>query len=134
MAKYNFYAVAKGVDPSTGKEVTNKIFTNWEECKPYIKGINNARYKGFLTESEATLWLQKFTTEEENNNKESDKVEEIIDDIISNISKNNSTSPVDNRFNEICKELNVDTFIMLNHLKRQFIETYSFVKPSLPWD
>lgn len=60
MAKYNIYAVAIGKDPATGLQVTNLKFKSWSECKPYINNVEGARYKGFLTESEADIWIEKI--------------------------------------------------------------------------
>lgn len=58
MGKYNIYAVAYGVDPKTKEPVQNVKFTSWNDCKPYIAGIDGAKYKGFLTDDEADAWLE----------------------------------------------------------------------------
>jgi ribonuclease H-related protein len=50
MAKAKFYAYLT---------VRNKGITdNWSGCEKFVKGINGARYKSFLTEKEAKMWLE----------------------------------------------------------------------------
>lgn len=57
--KYNVYAVAYGVDPVTHSPVTDMKFKTWDECRLYINGVNGANYKGFLSDTEADLWLKR---------------------------------------------------------------------------
>ena len=117
MAKYNFYAVGHGIDPDTGEIITGKIYKTWDECKKCIINVTDAKYKGFLTMSEANVWLQQF--------------EKHIDDSIVNeckkVSKTYTKNNVDKRFSSICKDINVDEKEILNMLKEQFIQTYSFL-------
>lgn len=56
MAK-NFYAVRRGVDPTSKKLVENIISESWNEIKKYVINVENARYKGFDTKEEAEAWL-----------------------------------------------------------------------------
>lgn len=62
MAK-KFYAIKVG--RKTG------IFTDWNECAPYVQGFSDAVYKGFETEAEAKAFMEgtaapkKFTLEAE---------------------------------------------------------------------
>lgn len=56
MAK-NFYAVKRGFDKDRGEEITDKIFTDWKDVSPLVKGYSQARYKGFETEDAAKTWL-----------------------------------------------------------------------------
>jgi hypothetical protein len=58
MAKYNIYAVAYGINPKTNEPVSNLKFHTWDECKPYVVGVEGAKYKGFLTNKEADEWLK----------------------------------------------------------------------------
>ena len=140
MAKYNHYAVAKGIDPDTGKEITNKIFTTWEKCQKFIKGVPDAKYKGFYTTEEALAWLRQFAinneTEKEDIVKEYNSLVDETNAIIDQINNRIKSSPtvVDKRFENICEELDVDSSAMLQHFKKQFVETYSLVNPGLPWD
>ena len=53
MAKYNIYAIAYGIDPVLVEPVSNLKFRTWDDCKPYVIGVEGAKYKGFLTEEEA---------------------------------------------------------------------------------
>ena len=57
MAKYNIYAIAYGIDPVLVEPVSNLKFRTWDDCKPYVIGVEGAKYKGFLTEEEADTWL-----------------------------------------------------------------------------
>ena len=58
MAKFKIYAVAHGIDPTTNEPVSNLKFHSWDECKAYVVGIEGAKYKGFLTDTEADEWLK----------------------------------------------------------------------------
>lgn len=49
MAKKKFYAVAVGATPG--------IYSNWPEAEAQVKGFAGAKYKGFLTNDEAVVWL-----------------------------------------------------------------------------
>lgn len=57
MAKKLIYAVAYGVDPDTSQPVEGIKLYSWAECDRYIRGVKNARYKGFMTEEEADEWI-----------------------------------------------------------------------------
>jgi hypothetical protein len=48
MSKKNYYAVKNG----------NRIFTSWDECAKYIKGIHGVKYKGFKTLEECEEFLK----------------------------------------------------------------------------
>jgi ribonuclease HI len=50
MAKKKFYAVASG--RKTG------IFSSWPEAEAQVKGCAGARYKGFVSRSDAESWLE----------------------------------------------------------------------------
>ena len=119
MAKYNYYAIGQGVDPDTGEKITNKICHSWNECQNYIKGVPNARYKGFLTSSEAKEWLKQFSNDDVHNT--------VIDKHMNNPIKSNNSNVIDKRFNAICKSINVDKDKVLDMLKEQFIQTYNIM-------
>ena len=53
----SFYAVKRGFNKETNKEVTDIISRNWAEIKSLVIGYDNARYKGFNSEEEAKVWL-----------------------------------------------------------------------------
>lgn len=59
MGKYNIYAIAYGIDPVTKQVVTDVKFSTWREALPYVNAVEGANYKGFLSDSEADLWLKK---------------------------------------------------------------------------
>lgn len=50
--KQKFYAYSV---PSTGK---HGIAESWEECKKFVSGEENARFKGFKSREEAEEWLR----------------------------------------------------------------------------
>ncbi|WCK57300.1 ribonuclease H family protein (plasmid) [Aneurinibacillus sp. Ricciae_BoGa-3] len=64
MAKKNFYAIKKGLNPISKEIVENLILTTWDEAKSYVQGINEKKhgvtpdYKGFFTREEAESYLQ----------------------------------------------------------------------------
>lgn len=66
MAKYKIYAVGYGVNPETKEPVSNLKFKTWDECKPYVVGVEGAKYKGFLTDTEADAWLKEIIESIEN--------------------------------------------------------------------
>ena len=47
----NFYAVKVGRQPG--------IYTTWAECEQQVRGFPGARYKGFVTKTQAIGWLNK---------------------------------------------------------------------------
>lgn len=60
MAKKNIYVVGYGIHPDTRQPVIGAQFKTWDECKPYIENVQNAKYKGFYTQEEADAWLDKI--------------------------------------------------------------------------
>lgn len=59
MGKYSIYAVAYGLDPVTKQPVTDLKFGTWREALPYVNAVEGANFKGFLSDTEADLWLKK---------------------------------------------------------------------------
>lgn len=55
-----FYAIREGA--RTG------IFDNWEECKEYVQGITNAKFKSFRTLEEAEEYMRGDVGKEEKSN------------------------------------------------------------------
>lgn len=132
MAKYCIYAVAKGLDPNTHMPVHGK-FSTWKDCEPYVKGVEAARYKGFLTEAEADAWLQQACAEKQQgvvaavniagNAPSVDNVSvtkvDTVEDIISARSQ----------FVEICKAYGIQPNDMVNKMICQFVAMHSFIHP-----
>ncbi len=50
MAKKKFYAVASGKK--------NGIYTSWSEAEAQVKGFGGAKYKGFVSRSDAEAWMK----------------------------------------------------------------------------
>lgn len=117
MARYNIYAVACGVDPQTKQEVYNLKFHTWDDCKPYVIGFEKAKYKGFLSEDAADLWL---------NDNVPKKAKKNID--------NNAGSPLEfsvvmsEDFKNICVEQKVSPKELTQFLMNQFVNQQKFIK------
>ena len=134
MAKYRIYAVGYGVDPDTKEPVFGLKFTNWPDCQRYIKGVNGARYKGFLTDDEADIWMQQIKDEvtgksvPENSNPAGysnldtsdwqDKAKKIYDTHI---------HPVDEEFISTCKNLGLSVHDTEHMIKKMFIDTIQYL-------
>lgn len=119
MAKYNIYAVACGIDPET-KQLTFALkFHTWEECKPYVVGVKEAKYKGFLTEAEADAWLEKTVAGliEVNNIEEPEYVPAI--EIV-------AAHGMD-EFEVLCTNLHLESDTVVKFLKKQFVQQYQFI-------
>lgn len=52
-----YYAIKKGMNTETGKDICDKIVESWPECQKYIKGVKGAIYKSFPTKGEAEAYL-----------------------------------------------------------------------------
>lgn len=114
MAKYNIYAVAIGVDPITKEVVHNRMFNNWNDCKPYVVGIEGAKYKGFLTPEEATTWMNKI-----NGNVPSNETAMM---------KSLNDSVYTDEFKSVCAELGVFPKEMSVWLQKKFVDEHRFIK------
>ena len=115
MGKYNIYAVGYGVDPDTGEIVTNKLCKSWDECQKFIKGVNGAKYKGFLTPTEAKEWLKQF-----NVNNDSDDIHSVLNELeklitIDKTSNKVSDKTSDNFNNDIDKDFMNDKHLIGIH-------------------
>ena len=108
MSKYNIYAVAHGIDPKTNEPVSNLKFHTWDECKPYVAGVEGAKFKGFLTDEEADEWLKKKTEKFE---------------------KNVTVLHVDceNEYNRMCARLGVSPEEMTKRLQDDFVRQMMFL-------
>lgn len=132
MAKYNIYAIAVGIDPNTKEPVYNLKFKTWDECKPYVVGVEGAKYKGFLTEDEADAWLNKcygdIVIKAKENSKDSnpeDKIRNWKEDI-NKITKS-KIHPVDEEFIYTCRKLGVSQINVEHILKKSFIDTVKYL-------
>lgn len=56
--KNKVYAIARGVDSKTGKEVLNIIVDSWAKCEPLIKGVKGAKYKSYDRMEDAKEYLE----------------------------------------------------------------------------
>lgn len=135
MAKYNIYAVAYGVNPivnTTQPMIMRMKFKTWKECKPCVSGIQGAKYKGFLTESEADAWLDKAVKElSEKSNPNSDgysnsdtsdwqdKAKKIYESKI---------HPVDQEFIVTCSNLGLSVHDTEHMVKKMFIDVVKYLK------
>lgn len=57
------YAIAKGFNNRSGKEVKNKIVQTWDECQELTRGVSGARFKSFANLEEANEYLDKMESE-----------------------------------------------------------------------
>lgn len=57
------YAVKKGIDPNTGKPVSNLILNTWGEAEKYVKGVNGAVFKSFKKKEDATEFFTSTSTQ-----------------------------------------------------------------------
>ena len=117
MAKYNIYAVAHGLDPKTKEPVSGLKFHSWDECKPYITGVEGAKFKGFLTEAEADVWLAK--TAEVQTDKEDPIKKEAV--------KETGTGLLPD-FVKTCEELGVVPESVALALQMQFVSQQKLLK------
>ncbi len=108
MAKYNIYAVKYGIDPDTKEPVENLKCRTWDECKKYINGVTDARYKGFLTDNEADAWLGQATNT-------------ICCDEVKPVS-------VDENFVTVCQSLGLSSKETEHTIKQIFIDIVVYLK------
>lgn len=149
MAKYNIYAVAYGLDPQTKEPVSGLKFHSWNECKLYVVGVENAKFKGFLTEGEADVWLAKTAevqTEKEPIKKTGSGSYEMDADNIKKVTKaleenyNSSCTSLLPDFAKTCEELGVNPVSVALALQMQFVSQQKLLKtmkitaePDLPF-
>ena len=119
MAKYNIYAVGYGVNPKTKEPVFGIKCTTWDECQKYIKGVQGAKYKGFLTDSEADAWIQNIKDQVTGDIKEekSDWKE-----------KADKIYAVDEEFVVTCQELGLPIHETEHIVKMMFINIVKYLK------
>jgi len=127
MAKYNIYAVAYGLDPKTQQPVCNLKFRKWEDCKPYVVDVKGARYKGFLTETEADEWLAKTIAIPFEKNVETLRPSEVKAEPVS-APKENKESFYDPDFHQLCVDLGILPSAMVMYLQRKFVEQQKAIK------
>lgn len=122
MAKYNIYAVAYGIDPKTSSPVFNLKFKTWDECKPYVVGVTDAKYKGFLTDKEANAWLsQVVTLTVTPDSNPSGIAASKLDTSLYQVSH------YDEEFKSICIKLGVFPNELSLYLQRQFVDEHKFI-------
>lgn len=129
MAKYNVYAVAYGIDAKNNEPVFNLKLKTWDECKPYVAGVPGAKYKGFLTNSEADAWLDQVLADmglsnpdaktKQSNISWKEKADKIADSKI---------HLVDKDFTSICKKLCLNQVDVEHMIKKIFIDTIKYLE------
>lgn len=135
MAKYNIYAVAYGVNPmvnTTQPMVMSMKFKTWEECKPCVSGVQGAKYKGFLTESEADAWLEKTVKElnEKSNPNPAGYSNPDTSDWQAKADKIYSAKlhPVDQEFLTTCQDLGLSIHDTEHLMKMMFVNIVKYLK------
>ena len=132
MAKYNIYAVAYGVNPQSKEPVFNLKFRTWEDCKPFVVGVEGAKYKGFLTNTEADAWLAEKVAEikvaDIFGDKHKDKisnseVKEKADKIYAA-----KLHPVDQEFLTTCQDLGLSIHDTEHLMKMMFVNIVKYLK------
>ena len=108
MAKYNIYAVKHGIDPDTKEPVSGLKCKTWDECKKYINGVADAKYKGFLTDNEADAWLGHAV------------INEITDTV--------EYKSVDKNFVAVCQSLGLSPKETESAIKQTFIDIAMLLK------
>ena len=131
MAKYNIYAVAYGVNPQSKEPVFNLKFRTWEDCKPFVVGVEGAKYKGFLTDTEADAWLSEKVAEIlKNGNPEKDPNPEIKqNDLKEDVKKLtlDKIHPVDKTFMLTCKSLGLSVNDTEHMIKQMFVDIVKYL-------
>lgn len=130
MAKYNIYAVAYGINPTTKESVYNLKFPTWDQCKPYVVGIEGAKYKGFLTDAEADVWLGKTV---------SALTEEKHDEEVTPVENSPFTFSVtmSKEFRDLCLKYKLSPRELAEYLMNNFVKEQEFlsvISSGLPWD
>lgn len=129
MAKFALYAVGYGLDPNTKKPVTGLKVTTWKECEKYVKGVEGAKYKGFLTDTEADAWLKKIG---ENSVADDDSAQQPVQQSSATVSNAGSgQSAIDearSKFVDICRSFNINPNDMVNKLIVDFVNMHYFVR------
>ena len=116
-----YYAVKNGRKPG--------IYKTWDECKPCVSGVQGAKYKGFLTESEADAWLEKTINElhekydsvgcsNPDTSNWQDKAKKIYDTHI---------HPVDEDFIATCHHLGLSIHDTEHMIKKMFIDIVKYL-------
>lgn len=135
MAKYNIYAVAYGVNPianTTQPMIMGMKFKTWDECKPCVSGVQGAKYKGFLTESEADAWLEKTINElnEKSNPNSAGYSNPDTSDWQAKADKIYAAKlhPVDQEFLTTCQDLGLSIHDTEHLIKMMFVNIVKYLK------
>lgn len=117
MAKYNIYAVGYGINPKTGEPVYGIKCKTWDECKKYINGVTDAKYKGFLTDDEADAWLRQVNIKSSKNRQ--NKADGI---------SVNESHTVNEEFISLCINLGLPIPAAENAARQVFIDVVKFLQ------
>lgn len=115
MGRFSCYAVYKGYDSKTGEEVHRKIFEDWNSAKPYVVSYDDARYKGFNSESDALDWFDKLDEKEDKGYNGKTNVKHDVPN------QSLNKSEVDIEFEKACKANNIKPSDVLTMLKLGYI-------------
>ena len=133
MGRFNIYAIAYGIDPKTKEPVSNLKVDSWDSCKPYVVGVEGAKYKGFLTVPEADVWLEKTVAEL------TEKTEKTVTSSVttSAIAFIPPSMEYDEDFLAVCKILGVSAKKLCLYLQKSFVAQQGFLTAEmngLPFD
>lgn len=142
MAKYSIYAVGYGVDPQTKQPVYGLKVPTWKECEQYIKGVEGAKFKGFLTDTEADAWIDKIKhdlgvsgtvvtgTAVKSAKRKGKAVAESAQKPAGAWDDSNDItddSEARSKFIDICNQAGINPHAMLDKLMKDFVNTYAFM-------
>lgn len=125
MAKYNIYAVAIGKDPNTHQEVYRIKFSSWKECAPYVQGVEGSRYKGFMTNQEAEVWMDSILKDVSVHQVVKTSSPPAKDAVSKSCDKGSDYAK--SRFIDICKSCNISPNEMVNRLIQDFVNNWDFM-------
>lgn len=121
MAKKNIYMIGYGIDPKTKEPVIGKQFNNWNDAKPYIEGVQGAKYKGFYTQNEADSWMALVREQIFGNNGGNPPTETITGDDGQHGNNIPAVTQLDDEFVKECEMRSMNPDKVLAALKRMYI-------------
>lgn len=131
MAKKSIYVIGYGIDPDTKEPVINKQFSNWDDCKPYIENVKDAKYKGFYTQEEADAWKQQICQNIFGNGGGKPPVKGVATGYgggNTNPLQPNVTVKIGDSFMDTCKEKGYDPDKVMYALKSVFVYAMNSLK------
>lgn len=140
MARYTIYAVGYGIDPKTRQPVYGLKLPTWKECEQYVKGIDGAKFKGFLTDNEADAWINKTVSKVKGTTSSVSNAATASHNAVNNTSRADKQpaahvadpNQAKSEFVDICNDVNVNPSDMLNKLIADFVSSYRLLHPVQP--